>query len=107
MMEISPLNSVPSPPHNPTVSEPPPTIDTGDRGFFEEDDSAQRVWSIYDKNSGGGGGGSSPGQRPTQRPAQRPQTTTTAKPNSIDANSFDNNSGEFELEYPPEAFNGE
>lgn len=79
-------------------------IDTDDRGFFEEDDSAQRIWSIYDKKiDGGAGGSSSTGQRPNQRP----QTSTTFRPNSLDSNTFDSPEMELEIEYPPDTFDGE
>lgn len=92
-------DSNPSPPHNPAVK--PPAIDTDDRGFFEEDDMDQRIWSVFDKNTGGSGASQGASGRP--QPGVRPIPTTTRRPfvnpNSID---FEVAAPELEIEYPPE-----
>lgn len=84
-------------------------IDTNDRGHFEEDDSDQRVWSIFNKKVDGGSSSSSGSSSSGQRTTLRPQTTTTYRPNSIESNMFDAPNGvvELEIEYPPDTFDGE
>lgn len=97
-------DSNPSPPHNPALK--PEVVDTNDRGFFEEDDFAQRVWSVFDKGVDGGASSATQGvARPQQEYRPPMMTTSTTRRPSVNMNSIDFNGAapELEIEYPPES----
>lgn len=117
------INS-PSPPHN------IPKLETSDRGMFEEDDSYQRIWpNNIDKinHYGDKGGGSISSKwmrscknseklckeidshidRPTPRPVTQANRPPYVENNSLDQTPNLNEIFDFELEHPPEEYDGE